>query len=257
MPTSAPSDPEWTSSVPYLYVWNGATSTYTVNSSASVEFKATYSYLVQYSGATISWTSVSATPDPSSVRAHYRKQSDFNLRLELLKNDEKEDQTFIRMTDNENVSANFEFNYDLFKEMNGHKGNVYTMISGYIPAAGNIMPFSESTTIVPVGVKIAKTGEYTFTIPEGTNGVGVVLVDNIANTRTNLGLTDYTVSLESGQIDGRFSLEISPINDAPTGIEELTGDGLQKNEARKVMIDGVLYIIKDNKVYDARGNQVK
>ena len=119
------------------------------------------------------------------------------------------------------------------------------------------MPLSSQTTIVPVGVKIAKEGDYTFSIPQGTNGVGVVLVDNAASTRTNLSMTDYTVNLTSGKIENRFWIEISPIAQTPTGIDNVQGDDVQGTKVRKVVVDGIMYIVKDGVIYDARGNLVR
>ena len=40
-------------------------------------------------------------------------------------------------------------------------------------------------------------------------------------------------------------------------MEEVTGDGLQVTGPRKVMIDGILYIVKDGKMYDATGKRVE
>ena len=116
---------------------------------------------------------------------------------------------------------------------------------------------SDKTTVVPVGVQIATTGEYTFAMPEGTNGTGVVLVDTENGTRTNLALGDYTVTLGAGTTDGRFVLEISPVANTPTGIDEVPSDKVPSTNVRKVMVDGVLYIVKDGKAYDARGTRVK
>ncbi len=159
------------------------------------------------------------------------------------------------MSNDESVTSGFEFNYDLTKELNANKANIYTF-ADYVPVAGNVMPMSTSeTTIVPVGVKIPANGLYTFTMPEGTEGIGVVLIDNVAGTRTNLALTNYEVSLTQGKIDNRFWLEISPIAQTPTDIEN-TGAGVQDN-VRKVVVDGILYIVKEGVVYDAQGNRVK
>ena len=67
---------------------------------------------------------------------------------------------------------------------------------------------------------------------------------------------DYTVSLESGQNDNRFVMEISPIQHIATEIE--TSDiGDQKSDVRKLLIDGLLYIVRDGKVYDARGARIE
>ena len=127
---------------------------------------------------------------------------------------------------------------------------------GYEQVAGNSMPMSEQKVVVPVGVQVAAEGEYTFAMPEGTEGVGVVLIDNIAGTRTNLGLLDYTVYLEAGQTDGRFSLEIAPVQQITTNLEAINDKGLEKIGARKVLIEGILYIVKDGEIYDAQGRRL-
>ena len=136
---------------------------------------------------------------------------------------------------------------DLSKVMNSRKANIYTL-AGYYKMAGNCLP--ETTSIVPVGVRTAVAGEYTFSIPEGTNGTGVILIDNETGVRTNLALSDYTVTLNKGTFDGRFTLELSPIAEVPTGIGETDVDA---SSVRKVVVDGTLYIVKDGQVYDARG----
>ena len=110
---------------------------------------------------------------------------------------------------------------------------------------------------MPVGV-IAKTdGDYTFSIPEGTDGIGVTLIDNETGVRTSLSAVDYTINLGAGTYNERFVLEISPIKHVATGIETVNEEGAETNGARKIMIDGLLYIVKDGKVFDAQGRQVK
>ena len=171
-----------------------------------------------------------------------------------------EDQTFVRMTDDENVSTGFEFNYDLSKEMNRNRGNIWTVTTDGNPVAGNSQPHPLTTTIVPVGVKIAANGEYTFSMPEGTNGGDVWLIDNANSSRTNLGLMDYTVNLTTGTYEGRFSLEF-PVQNVVT---DLNNDGMMRsdelndaNDVRKVFVGGRLYILRDGKAYDATGAQVR
>ena len=94
-------------------------------------------------------------------------------------------------------------------------------------------------------------------MPAGTSGVGVKLYDNLMSTYTDLsaGFT-YTTDLDAGTHDGRFVLEISPIKQVTTGVEE-GSDVSGQNGARKVMIDGILYIVKDNKLFDARGVRIE
>lgn len=242
----------------YIYTWNPQDNSITSVSAAGLTYHSMTAYMVQYYG-NITFTTSTVTTS-AAPRRYENAPQDVEFRLEIQQNEETVDQTFVRMSIDEDVTAGFEFGQDMTKEMNASKANVYTLIAGSesnIEAAGNVLPFSNQTTVVPVGVKIKTTGEYTFSIPEGTYGVGIVLIDNIAGTRTNLGLMDYVVTLDQGQIDNRFLLEISPIQQTPTDIEAVTGDGLQVTGARKVMIDGLLYIVKDGKVYDARGSRVK
>ena len=246
-----------TQDLPYLYEWNMVDNTYTVQSGSTYQFLSMHAYMVQYHGD-LYWENASAVTPASIVarRTYAGRPQSTEFRLELQQNNQMIDQTFVKLSDDENASANFIFDEDLCKEYNGTKANIYTFIEGYIPAAGNTLPTSEQTTVVPVGLTLASDGEYNFSMPEGTEGIGVVLIDNIAGTRTNLGLMDYSVTLEQGQIDNRFLLEISPIVQSPTDLEN-TEYRTQNTEVRKGMIDGILYIVKDGIVYDAQGHRVQ
>lgn len=253
---------EWTDFVykvddkamPYLYEWETTTNKLVPVASSSFEFLSMHSYLIQNPNQIV-WANVSK-PTYSAIVARTRdteEEQEWKLTL-TSNNDELLDQAFVRMSDNEAVTANFDFGQDLIKEWN-EDANIYTF-AGSEQVAGNSMPFSNQTTIVPVGVKIAADGEYTFAMPDGTEGIGVVLIDNIAGTRTNLALTDYTINLAAGTYDERFVLEISPVKPIMTDIETVDVQEVIKG-ARKVMVDGVLYIVKDGKIYDARGNRVE
>lgn len=249
----------------FLYTVNWSNNSLTAVSGASYTYKAMHAYIVQYCG-NVTWTA-SGSPYPSPIvarRTYEEAPKNVEFRIELGQNEQMIDQTFVRLTNDENVTSGFEFNYDMSKEFNKNEANIYTMVTSDIDGdisttetAGNCLPMTEQTTIVPVGVQIAKAGEYTFAIPDGTNGVGVTLVDNETGARTSLSTLDYTVDLTEGTHNGRFVLEISPVAQTPTGIEEITDDGLQVTGARKVMVDGILYIVKDGKVFDSRGARVE
>ena len=241
-------------SIPFIYNINWNDKSLTAYEGSTFPFKAMHSYLVQYGGG-IHWSNV-VVSSPASVVARKRNEntSEHTYCLKLMQGDTFGDQTFVRMTDKEGVTSGFDFDQDLWKQKFANRANIYTFI-GYEQVAGNSMPMSEQTTIVPVGVQIAADGEYTFVMPEGTEGVGVVLIDNTAGTRTNLALTDYTVNLTAGTYDERFYLEISPIVQSPTGIEQTGSDS--KDGVRKVMVDGILYIVKDGRIYDATGTRVQ
>ena len=178
------------------------------------------------------------------------------FRMEIRQNDAMVDQTLVCLSNDENVSEGFVFGEDMSKAFNSGKANIYTFI-GTEQAAGNTLPMSGHTTVVPVGVKIATDGDYTFSVPDGTDGTGVTLVDTETGIRTALGALDYTVTLAAGTYDQRFVLEISPIQGSVTSLEEVQGDDVQSTKARKVMIDNILYIVKDGRMYDATGALVQ
>ena len=244
--------------LPFLYEWNSASNTLApVASGGAYKFKPLAAYLVQYEGPTITWTNVVTVANPIVARrAPETPDKETTFKLSLMRGEEKMDQTFVRISDNEAVTSGFEFGQDLCKEFQ-RGANIYTIVEN-TEVAGNSLPLeTEKTTIVPVGIRIATAGEYTFAMPEGTNGTGVVLVDTENGTRTNLALGDYTVTLGAGTTDGRFVLEISPVANTPTGIGNVQGDNVPSTNVRKVMVDGVLYIVKDGKAYDARGTRVE
>ena len=244
----------------FLYTVNWNDNSLTATNGVGYTYKAMHAYIVQYCGNVTWTTSVSPALAP---RRNPDAPKDAEFCIELQQNEAMIDRTFVRLTDDEAVTSGFEFNYDMSKEFNKNKANIYTMVTTIMEdgpsvteTAGNCLPLTDQTTIVPMGVQIATTGDYTFSIPSGTNGVGVTLVDNETGIRTNLALMDYTIALEAGTQDDRFYLEISPIKHVATDIEN-TDAGDHVSNVRKMMVDGLLYIIKDGKVFDAHGARVK
>lgn len=238
----------------FLYTWNMNDNTLTATSGTDFMYHAMHAYTVQYYGD-VTWTT-SVTPTAAPQRnTEYRGEYEFCL--EVQQDEQMIDRTYVRLSDDENVTTGFEFSEDMTKQFNSRKANIFT-IAGNTSLGGNSLPLSTTqTTVVPVGVKIKTAGDYTFSIPEGTDGIGVTLVDNETGVRTSLSALEYTVNLTAGTHDQRFVLEISPIQNTPTGIEEPTSDSSLKGRAQKRIIDGVLYIVKDGKIFDARGKRVE
>ena len=239
----------------FIYDGNLADNSLTPKAVKGFAFKAMHAYVVQYSGDVTFSTSATSVSPIVARRTYVEQPRDVDFRLELNKSGVMEDQTFISLSNDENASEGFVFGEDMSKEFNKNKANIYTFI-GTEQAAGNTLPMREQKTEVPVGVKIAADGDYTFAIPEGTAGVGVTLLDNETGVRTSLSALDYTINLTAGTYNERFVLEISPIVQSPTGIEN-TEHRTQNTDVRKVLIDGVMYIVKDGVMYDARGVRVQ
>ena len=239
----------------FLYTWNTDDNTLTPTSGSGFHYQAMHAYMVQYYGNVTWQTSVS----PSAIvarRTYANTPKDVEFCLEIQENDKMLDRTYVRLSDDEEVSANFAFNEDMSKDINGRKANIYTLTADNVAVAGNTMPMSDQTISVPVNVKARETSSFTFSIPDGTSGIGVVLVDNETGIRTSLSVVDYTVTLEDGTYSNRFALEISPVQNAATDLNSVESDSGTEN-VRKVLIDGTLYIIRDEKVYDARGTRVQ
>lgn len=242
----------------FLYTWNPDDNSLTATTARGFTYHAMHAYTVQYCG-NVKWTSsVSVTPSPIVARQQ-TAPTEYEWCLELQQNETMLDRTYVRMSNEEEVTTGFEFGYDMSKDLNKNKANIYSFITtaeSTEMVAGNSMPMeTEQTTLVPLGVVITTTGDYTFAMPDGTNGVGVTLVDNVTNERTSLSALDYTVNLTAGDYTNRFWLEISPVPEVPTDIPS-TGAGIE-GKAQKKLIDGILYIVRDGKMYDARGAKVK
>lgn len=248
------------SEFPFLYEWNVSDNSLMVQATSTYRFRPTYAYLVQ-NGNQIHWSAVNATPNqPSNIVARRQAPGEINnyeWKLTLSRNEQIEDQAFVRLSDDEQVTTEFDFNQDLSKEFNYGRSDIYTLI-GYEKAAANSLPFSEQTTLIPLGLSIEYNGDYTIAMPGRMENIGVTLIDTESNTRTNLSAgMEYTLTLNKGDYNNRFFIEISPIPQTPTDIEYVTGDSNSQNSVRKVLIDNILYIVRDGQIFDARGARVK
>ena len=207
--------------------------------------------MVQYTGD-LKWSTTTSTPEPIAARRNSDAIPEMvTLRLELAQGEDMEDQTFVQLQQ-EGATAEFDMNVDMTKIINSG-ANIYTLVgTDRIQTAGNVLPFEETT--VAVGVDIATAGEYTFRMPDGTEGMVVELIDYETNTTTNLLLDDYTVNLPTGSNETRFALSIKPEKTA-TSIESTTTPS--DSNIRKFIIDGKLYLQKDGMLYDAQGKLMR
>ena len=237
--------------VKYYYQWEGEVDKYTAMEATNqaYNFQSMYAYMVQYAGD-ITWKTVLL---PAQIAA--KKNSVTNehaMRLELQQDNSSLDKTFIRLQDDV-VTPAFDFNYDLCKITN--KGaNIYSIITAEaspVEVAANVMPIEE--TIIPLGIKLDAAGEYTFAMPDGTDGIVVELIDYETNTTTNLLLDNYTVNLGKGTFENRFALHVQP-SKVTTSVGEINTN---TTGVKKYLIDGVLYMQKDGVLYDAQGRCVQ
>ena len=250
--------------VGFYYKWDAETNSFSVETSASTEtFQTMYSYLVQFAG-TIIWS----TKELSSVAARRvateEEKDKWTLDLHVAQDGTDADHTYIEFRDD--VTDAYDMNSDLVKNANGNQTIVYTLLEkAYMPdptatvpvrMGANCLAVPAETKTVAVGVIAGKAGEYTFSMPEGTDGMDVTLIDYELNRETNLSLGDYTAVLEKGTCDARFALRINRKNTV-TSLEGCNGSELRTAGAEKVMINGNLYIRQNGQSYDAQGKRVE
>ena len=236
--------------VPFFYQYWHPSDGYAAVASIEVNFYPMHSYMVQYAGE-IEWSKiVNTTPSGLAAKKNNSTVHNTMLRLELVQAGNMVDKTYVQLRDEE-ATLGFDLNLDLTKIIN--KGaNIYTMVNGD-QMAGNVVPIGES--LIPLGVVITEAGEYSFAMPQGTGGMMVELLDYERGTTTNLVAMDYTVDISAGTFNGRFALRVQPDKTA-TGVESVIS-GSDNDQVRKILIDGVLYLIKDNSIYDAQGHVIR
>lgn len=231
----------------FYYEYFATNNTYAVNKAAV--FNCMHAYMVQFAG-TIEWAANQVTPAAIAARKQSSGKDQYTLRLALQQEDTQCDHTFIRLQE-DNATAEFDMNYDLCKIINSG-ANIYSMI-GNVEVAANVLPVEER--VIPLGLDIHETGNYTFAMPDGTDGITATLIDYETGTETNLLLADYTTELREGTNNDRFALRVRP-NHVATEVENTILTDSNDN-AKKYIIDGALYLLRDGKLYDAQGRMVQ
>ncbi len=236
----------------YYYTYNTSNNTYSVTSAKDVQvkFNSMQAYMVQFAG-NINWQSTwELQPQQILARRTAEMPDHYSLRLELQRDGQYADQTFIQLQA-EGATTDYDMNQDLTKIINTG-ANIYTLAGEkHIQLAGNVLPSAKTT--IPVGVQVAQAGTYTFALPDGTSGISATLVDNLSGIHTNLLLDGYTVTLDAGATEGRFYIVLDPDRTA-TAVENI-GDA-QGDKTQKFLIDGQLIIKHDGIKYNVQGEKL-
>ena len=235
----------------FLYEYDASSDTYNARTSSGYTFNALHAYMVQY-GGDISWTSHIAPQAIAAKHNTYGTSDKYILCLDLINKGKTTDQTFIQLQE-EDATAMFDLNQDMMKIFNSG-ANIYSIANtnnGPYELAGNALPVEE--TIIPLGLKLDAAGEYTFSMPQGTDNIVVELIDYENNTRTNMLLDDYTVTLPAGTNHTRFAIHVQP-NKVTTSVGDINSNS---NGVKKFLINGQLFMKKDGVLYDAQGKLVR
>ena len=109
---------------------------------------------------------------------------------------------------------------------------------------------------VALGMYAAQTGNYTFSLHQRSNLIGVAEVwlhDASNNTHTNLLQDDYTFSTSKTNGAGRFSLSVKMMPKLPTDVENIKqGNVWATTQDNNIVVNG---LTKDMQlwIYDATG----
>ena len=168
----------------------------------------------------------------------------------------------------EDYTPAYEIGADLEKVINSYtkKGqtiynlNLYSLDSLNHQLAFNGLSLEAALDTIPLGLTIPAAGEYTFSYDADWYGVkakyfeAVELIDKQLNTSTNLLNSIYSFTAEAEQNDNRFALVIRLKEQSDyTDVDEIyDADG-----PRKVIRDNHLFIINDDKIYNATGARVR
>ena len=249
-------NPEFTDiqqDAPFVYVYWHPGDAYAAVSINDIQFQSMHAYMVQYTGG-LSWTKIvnttgSVTPKSLAAKTNEEADKKIMLRLELQQADSTIDKTYVQLR-NDKGTKGFDMSLDLTKIINAG-ANIYSIVDNH-EMAGNAIPKEE--TVLPLGVVITAAGDYTFAMPQGTEGMVVELIDYEQGTCTNLLVGDYTVNMPVGTNNTRFALRLVP-DKVATSVEDITSGS--NDNVRKLLIDGVLYLVKDGAVYDAQGHAIR
>ncbi|MCQ2310253.1 MAG: InlB B-repeat-containing protein [Paludibacteraceae bacterium] len=216
-------------------------------------YRAFFGYRVQF-GGTITWLPQTESYPEQGIAARKHamdgEKAHLTTRLELQKADgTKADQTFIAL--DINGTTGYDQNMDLGKITGSKQTTIYTTSEG-ADYAGNTLPMESQTVAVTVNTREA--GTYTIAMPDGTEGVEMILIDSKTGNQTDLASGKYTVSLEKGNIADRFSIRIN-IRKTPTELKgAYNADG---SKILKYIDNERLNILLNGKLYNAIGADVK
>ena len=238
--------------VKFLYEYEPENNGYKTVATSTYNFGSMKAYMVQFAG-TINWKEKKITPEKQMRAAAEGGAEDKTVCLELLRGEEALDHTYVQLSEDDGITEGYDMNCDLTKIHNSGS-NLYTLIgSEQIEAAANILPMSERTIYVPVGVSVDSDGTYTFALPEEMEGMDVRIADAETGYTHNLLFSPYEVSLTAGTHTQRFSLEIHASSQVTTGCSETDAAG---ERLRKVLLNGQLLLQTGERLYDAQGKRL-
>lgn len=210
-----------------------------------------YGVISKSGGGSVSFTYDTAVRGASSknapLNAPKRTDSDIldHITLSVTTNDRKVD---LELYENEQFTERIDVGWEaIYMEGDGRFGELYAIADEKM----NILatPDLEGTVL---GFVPGQAASYTISFEGDGKGYYLNDLDMQESTLIEEGNT-YVFTPNESTNATRFVISKTPIHKTTTGNDAIY-DG---SKARKQMIDGILYIIRDGRIYDATGSLVK
>jgi len=240
----------------YVWQWNGGARTYEPWALEETTLQSTHSYMVQGKG-TVYWKYPTAASAPMRYleAAHYASEGSYgklNLRLNISKDDQLLDKTYIRYRE-DGSRKDYEIGRDLEKIINTGYTQMYAVADNNLAA---ICLNSEDSAMIPLTVIANKDGNYAISLHRQLNSnLEPTIYDAATGEYTNLSLSEFTTSLKAGTYTNRFFFLMKNPGSV-TNLRELNSNNFGEG-VHKIIMNEQLYIIRDGIIYDARGGNVK
>ena len=156
----------------------------------------------------------------------------------------------------------YKLGYDLLKFTTYYKDRpqVYMKTPSYQLAFQAVSDSVAKNTFLPMGVYCYKPGTYTFGLSNDypiDEVEAVYLYDKVAGVTTNLLYDTYTITTSSQlYTNTRFALNVIVNRRAPQVTTDIGIPEAPDNMARKILINGHVYIQRGAAIYDITGKQM-
>lgn len=237
-----------------VQLYDHETNSYTNHKAGELTFAIGSAFFIQATGN--GSVSLVETNAPRALRAPVRRASfeneEYRVRLTPASASRFDDQMFLSAA--EDASNSYEIGHDMKKMASASSAKIAQIwCSAYGQELCDVeLPMTEGGTYFPLGVYSPKAGEYEISAMEGPADTELWLMYEDMPV-WNLSNGSYTIELGKGTTNSYSLMLKQGAHYTPTGSEVVSGDNAQ---ARKLIINDNLYIIRDGIRYDATGKRV-
>ena len=247
--------------VPYVTLFDPETSTYSQELASSNTLRPFQAVFVQInSGSGLKFESnMNVSAMPAYKRFLQAEDKPVRTGITLTGNDQS-DRTGIVLA--EEYTKAYEIGADLQKMFNNGRLNLYTLDTARNELAFHALSDEDAVDAIPVGVMLPSFGTYTFAFDAKQYNISAVdtlqLIDIQEQTSTDLLHSNYVFTADGGMLNDRFLLLVRRAKEEPQIATDIDNNETHcAGQPRKIIRDGQLFIIYDDKMYNAVGTQVK